>query len=717
MSFTSDCPRCRKQVMVPDGACAEALVRCPVCMAEYSLGEVLAAAPPALIVVSVPAAAAVAEAAIAPLGAGPPPPPTRGSADGLAEAIPFEAVAGGEAHQLADEDVVLHEPAAEDGPWGKGWKEVGEEGDGQAVDAGAVEMAEADDAVDFAAITGSAPTPRSLDAGAAPAPPAPGKRKRRRQTSPVVRVIGIVVAGLLAVPVADILACYISGPKNDFLNIARFLPGLRQNGVQAEKVSNGDDADVPMPEAKTDAPTAKTDSGAVVPTDPGISKTDEASQGDPSIAKPNGQWQAPATEPKSGKTEGLPTKTGTKPDVKTAPSVDPFSDNEDPKPEEKTTPVFPPSKADSELPGEIKVHPVGKPDPSGKTEAKTEQKPEAKTGVKPGPGEDPFGPTPTVEPKTEAKTEAKTGAKTEQKPEAKTGVKPGPGEDPFGPTPTVEPKTEAKTEAKTGAKTEQKPEAKTDTTPGPDEDPFGPTPAIEPKAEVKTEAKTEAKTGQKPDAKTEPPSKTEAKTGASPKVDSKPETPIGPEPKAETKVEPKAAVSLGPVEAPTYETAELDEAIKVAQDAYATDATPDAYEKLRHVAEVMTFVKVDAAKLDAQKQTVQGLVEKIGKLPQGPQKIAGLAKKLLDDAGAKGGVVVSGTVSRVTVKDGMTWLGVTYDAGAKPVLVLSIQPLGVKENDRVWLLGAVVREPAKNLAGYKGSQPMVIWGGLALKAP
>jgi hypothetical protein len=53
----STCPRCQKQVSVPAGVDATALVRCPICDAEYALSEALAWAPPALI----PLASAAAE--------------------------------------------------------------------------------------------------------------------------------------------------------------------------------------------------------------------------------------------------------------------------------------------------------------------------------------------------------------------------------------------------------------------------------------------------------------------------------------------------------------------------------------------------------------------------------------------------------------------------------------------------------------------------------
>lgn len=51
MAFISSCPKCQKQVLVPDGTSADAVVQCPICSVEYSMGDLLAAAPPALIVV------------------------------------------------------------------------------------------------------------------------------------------------------------------------------------------------------------------------------------------------------------------------------------------------------------------------------------------------------------------------------------------------------------------------------------------------------------------------------------------------------------------------------------------------------------------------------------------------------------------------------------------------------------------------------------------
>ena len=56
MPSISTCPKCKAQVSIPVGVDAAALVRCPLCAAEFALSEALALAPPELIPVVVPEA-------------------------------------------------------------------------------------------------------------------------------------------------------------------------------------------------------------------------------------------------------------------------------------------------------------------------------------------------------------------------------------------------------------------------------------------------------------------------------------------------------------------------------------------------------------------------------------------------------------------------------------------------------------------------------------
>ncbi len=69
MAMISTCPKCDRPVSVPAGVDSSATVRCPLCYAEYTLGEALTPPPPELIPVGLPEAepsAAVADEAAEP---------------------------------------------------------------------------------------------------------------------------------------------------------------------------------------------------------------------------------------------------------------------------------------------------------------------------------------------------------------------------------------------------------------------------------------------------------------------------------------------------------------------------------------------------------------------------------------------------------------------------------------------------------------------------
>jgi hypothetical protein len=51
------------------------------------------------------------------------------------------------------------------------------------------------------------------------------------------------------------------------------------------------------------------------------------------------------------------------------------------------------------------------------------------------------------------------------------------------------------------------------------------------------------------------------------------------------------------------------------------------------------------------------------------------------------------------------------------VNVLSDRELGARADDRVLVLGVVVRDPAANLVGYSGSKPAVVWAAALAKTP
>ncbi len=172
---------------------------------------------------------------------------------------------------------------------------------------GAVGLAEPDqdeglEHVDFAAITGKAApgsspgsaSIASLREAAVAAEPAK-KKKRKREANPFLRIVGIVVCGLLAVPCALLIAHY-AGAKLDFL--PSWVPLI------SHKPSTHADAPKPGGESNTTA-NGQTPANAT-PTGPDAGKTvqppvTDNSQPKTGNASPDNQS---ATKPPAGKQPG-----------------------------------------------------------------------------------------------------------------------------------------------------------------------------------------------------------------------------------------------------------------------------------------------------------------------------------------------------------------------------------------------------------------------------
>jgi hypothetical protein len=638
MSFTSSCPKCQRQVTVPDGVAADLLVRCPLCEAEYPMSEALATAPPALVVVG---AAAVPESAI---------PPIPMTAEPAIPPIPLHAAMA--APTVADEDFVPlaemsaehftdHIPlegetaegvAADDGGWTAGWHDDVPHIGGNGHAAAATEEDEDTGAVDFAAITGIMPGASAAEGKTVALPPP--KKRKRRQVSPVRLVIGMAISGLLAVLVLDVLACYFLGPKNDFLYIAKYLPGIKMPPEAARKPSNGNGAQQQ----------AKTDETLAAAAQPGPDLADNTQQPAAPDAKPDAVAPTPdMAEPKADTAE---------PKADAAPKLDLTEPKLATEPETKPEPRLEPAP----------------------------EKPKTKEAAVPDPFDIVEKPAPSS-----AQPDALPKGVGDLRPEAKS--------DPFVPAkPNFEPLVTP----------DMKPDIKPEVTPQskPDEKlipPLEPEPTPPAKLEVKPEAKPEVKPETIPTVKVEP------------------------TPEAKPIVEPP--VSLGPRQRPSYDMAALTAAVKTAQEALGkspTDVTPAAYENVRRLAETVTFVKGPAGgkELEDQKQAVRAMVQQIAQSPDTASKFAAMAKPLLDGKnGTGGGIVLCGVVTGVRVKDGLYGAAVRLDPDSPAVGVVSDQPLGVEKDDRVVVVGSVVADPAKNVAGYTGSQPVVIWAGMMVKSP
>lgn len=192
---TATCPRCDEQVRVPHGVSPEVTVKCPLCQEEYSLSEPLTKLPPLLIVV-----------------------------DDLG-APPVDEMADGDSRQAAEE-APLEEESTNQFAFAS-------------VDSDATPEFDFDSS--SAASAGPTTTIRST------------ARRSKPKGSPVKSILSIVIGGMLAFPIAQLILWYLPGNlKRDFgagPTIAKYIPQIvpkKFRGTAAtEEKSNSGDAVIP----------------------------------------------------------------------------------------------------------------------------------------------------------------------------------------------------------------------------------------------------------------------------------------------------------------------------------------------------------------------------------------------------------------------------------------------------------------------------------------
>ncbi len=184
--LTTSCPKCEKEVTVPGGASADSRVRCPLCSEEYTLESVFADMPPLLELLDVPAtngAATVVE-------------DDRGGPGPFDFDGPSDTSDGGEQTD-ADGDIALAD--AEDVAPQSGGFDFG------------------DDATPAAASVGSGAAARTA------------ARPRKKEASPVKLILGVIIGGMCAAPVAQMILWWLPGSwdieQHDPMGIARNYPG------------------------------------------------------------------------------------------------------------------------------------------------------------------------------------------------------------------------------------------------------------------------------------------------------------------------------------------------------------------------------------------------------------------------------------------------------------------------------------------------------------
>ncbi len=730
----SRCPQCGREVAIPPGVVAEAVVRCPICSAEYPLADALSQLPPLLIVVdpvlavaesssaadvtSVQSAATAEEAAL--LAQQPVAEATEGEgaesdlfapadeAAGLAEGKEIESVEGEsfEGAPAVDED---EEAVAADQAEGAAEDEALEEGDFGVVGEEAEAEAEGSAALaDFARLQEAKPEPSTA-----------AKMRRKKGKNPVWQLGGVIGGAVIGLFMGYYVLNFFWGPQHDYLGI--WLPGCphtakhrptwlggeagadpngssqaggkrnsaakngadrRQRGDQQNGKPSGKPADTPLP---ADAPsdespaTGGTDSPATMPSD--------SAQPSPAVddpTKPSSSAGQPAIDPPS---VDVPTLDPPKLDT---PSLDmPKIDQPTFDPPKIDSPKLDPPKLEDLMPDapaidrpsldEPKLD-MPKPDepklePSGPEPAKPDETPSDEPGRMPN-DESPVAP----------------------------GKQPGSGE------PAAMPADPQAEEKPADEKPASPPTLDSPVRPDP---PAMPEPAKPPMIE--------------------PPSSGEP--GAS-----------QPKPPATTLTEPAAApdkAAVGWKNAPSASTAELQSSLSDAWKVFGcnrcdstgvvrvdgqeqpcpacqgkppAEITPEVYEKLAAAAARSVHLgNGDPEALDSARAEADRFFAQVGRLGVAEQLGRRAAEQLQSADGPRGGVVLACVMGREFSKDGL--FGATVETLGQPhrIGVFSNRSLGVAPGKKVILLGDVMVNPSENLAGAALNKPWIVWVGRVIE--
>lgn len=253
-----------------------------------------------------------------------------------------------------------------------------------------------------------------------------------------------------------------------------------------------------------------------------------------------------------------------------------------------------------------------------------------------------------------------------------------------------------------------------------EEDPFGIAPAgAEPEIDLTT----------MPEPETDP--LAEMKLDPEPVPDDKPVADPAVSPVEEAKVEP-AEATKAPAEAlpnaPRTTAAELASAAENAKtviDAWRSSPEADSrelikqsYVALAKLGEALAFRREPAGD---ELQTAAALVQSLQAEDAKLNTLGAVAGVWLKATGRdNNGVLLVGAVKHVRRQAGYEVIELTLAGGSGQSVAVyrQAEPGEAHSPDsRLLVLGAIIEEPGKNLAGYEGDAPLVIWSGLVEKLP
>lgn len=152
----------------------------------------------------------------------------------------------------------------------------------------------------------------------------------------------------------------------------------------------------------------------------------------------------------------------------------------------------------------------------------------------------------------------------------------------------------------------------------------------------------------------------------------------------------------------------------------AAQLSPEIYQVLCEAAEAACFVEVRDADgaLEEERRKLQALLLRVAASREKSNDLGRMASLWLDNSQRRGvGIALAGTVQRAS-REGKLWrYDVLVFGRPRVVTVLAPRDGGLREKDRVAVLGAVVDHPRYNLTGYTGDATQIVWGGLPLKLP
>jgi hypothetical protein len=149
----------------------------------------------------------------------------------------------------------------------------------------------------------------------------------------------------------------------------------------------------------------------------------------------------------------------------------------------------------------------------------------------------------------------------------------------------------------------------------------------------------------------------------------------------------------------------------------------ESYARLCQLAQTVTFVdagQAEAETLAALSERAQLLLVSIGSDAKSVDALGRLAGFRLDQPQRKqSGIALAGTVQHVSQEGDLHLTRLVLFGLPKVVTVASWRPApaGLREHDRVMILGVIVDDPARELMGYRGQLPQVVWGGLPVRLP